>query len=272
MDEIPVEQLPTVFQLIRARGFRVLSWNPADRLLPGRVKNPGHVRRFYQKMGHYSFRLFLRELLEHRDDIRKETVTRYCSVRTAEKYLALLLEMGILDRDGNHFRLAVEHVTNFGETLEWYIAEVFRNEFGSDAIYRVALSETQVGGDFDVLASWAGRLVFLEVKSSPPRAVEAPHVRLFLSRVWELLPEVAIFLEDTQLRMMDKIVPLFEEELRRLYGRLGQEEYPVVRLQDELFHVNHCLYIVNSKRGLVHNLRTVLRDYLRNQQQLMGMP
>jgi hypothetical protein len=95
---------------------------------------------------------------------------------------------------------------------------------------------------------------------------------MFFYRLWELLPEIAIFLEDTRLRMIDKIVPLFEEELARHYGSLGQENYPVMRLHDEIFHINHCIYIINSKRGLINNVKTCLRDYLRNQQQLLGMP
>ena len=227
---------------------------------------------FYHQLGKYAFRIFLRELLEHQDRITLEAVSRYCSPKAAQRYLDFLVSWGLLEKEGEYYQLNTPPVANFGGTLEWFVAEIFKREFGAQAIYRASLYKSQVGGDLDVLALWANRLVLLEVKSSPPRAVEAPHIRLFFERMWELLPEVAIFLEDTQLRMADKIVPLFEEELRRHYGRLGQEEYPVLRLRDELFHINHCVFIVNAKRGLVHNLQVCLRDYLHNQQQLLGMP
>ncbi len=267
-----ISDIPHLIHLIKARGFKLVSCNPSDQFLPGNRADSRIVDAFYRKLSRYSFRLFLRELLEHQDKIRVDTVSRYCSETAAQQYLDFLCQMNILSKEGHHYSLLVKPVANFGETLEWYVAEIFRREFGAEAIYRANLHKSLVGGDFDVLAHWAHRLVFVEVKSSPPRAVEAPHVRLFFSRMWELLPDLAIFLEDTQLRMADKIVPFFEEEIRRHYGWLGQEEYPVLRLEDELFHINHCIYIVNSKRGLIHNLRICLRDFLRHRQQLLGMP
>lgn len=230
------------------------------------------IHRFYEKLGRYSFRLFLRELLENQHDIQPGTVSRYCSERVARQYLQFLTRTGLIQKIGDGYQLAAEFVPNFGETLEWYVSEIFQREFGSEAIYRVTIYKSKIGGDLDVLANWAGRLIYLEVKSSPPKAVDTAQIQMFFYRVWELLPEIAIFLEDTQLRMFDKIVPLFQEELTRHYGPLGQEEYPILRLQDEIFHINHMVYILNSKRGLIQNLKSCLRDYLRNQQQMLGMP
>jgi len=42
--------------------------------------------------------------------------------------------------------------------------------------------------------------------------------------------------------MKDKLVVLFEEELKRRYGRKSRILYPVERLVEELFHIEHRLF------------------------------
>ena len=66
-----------------------------------------------------------------------------------------------------------------------------------------------MGGDYDVLGRLDGALVYLEVKSSPPKQVYDSEVRAFLDRVEDLAPDLAVFLMDTELRMKDKLVPMF---------------------------------------------------------------
>ncbi|HDL18762.1 MAG TPA: hypothetical protein ENH29_06890 [Bacteroidetes bacterium] len=210
--------------------------------------------------------------MENQKHIQTENVSRYCSPKAAARYLGFLTKIGVLRQDGDSFQLKADFVPNFGETLEWYIAELFKSEFGSAAIYRAMITKSKIGGDWDVLANWSGRLVYLEVKSSPPKAVDAVQIQMFFYRLWELFPDIAILLEDTQLRMADKIVPLFREEPARKHGSREKEKYPVSRLQGEIFHINHSVYIMNSKGGLMQNLLRCLRDFLRNQQQLAGMP
>jgi len=74
---------------------------------------------------------------------------------------------------------------------------------------------------------------------------------------------VTILFNDTQLRMKDKLVVMFEEELNRRYGRDSKKLYPVERLVEELFHIGHRIFIVNSKKDVVENFGICLRDYLR---------
>jgi len=38
----------------------------------------------------------------------------------------------------------------------------------------------------------------------------------------------------------------------------------VARLHDELFHINHQVFIVNSKRNLAANFRVCFREYWRS--------
>jgi len=259
--------------LLRARGLLIHQKNPAiNVLLPDPTDAEGQDR-FYHLLKKYSFRLFLRDVIERQQDFEPEALTHYCSLDSAKEYLQALLELGLAEDCGsNHYRLKGENVWSFGGTLEWFIAEIFRREFGAEAFYGVSFRETGVGGDYDVIALWAGKLVYVEVKSSPPRGVESQQVGIFLDRLWDLLPDVAIFFVDTHLRMKDKIVVLFEEEISRRNGEHAEQSFPVRRLQDELFHINHCVYLVNSKPNIASNLQVCLRDHLGYELQRRGMP
>ena len=74
---------------------------------------------------------------------------------------------------------------------------------------------------------------------------------------------MAFLFNDTQLRMKDKLVVMFEEELERRYGRESKTLYPVERLIEELFHVQNRIFIVNSKKDVVENFQICLKHYLR---------
>ncbi len=256
-DPFPVEGM------LKMRGIRIFRKNPSDRLffppnLPLSYKN-----QFYDMMKKYSFRLLLRDIIKHQDRFRIQDLTHYCSPGVAQRYCNLLSEMGtiIKDRTGR-YQTRVSPLYSFGPTLEWFIAEMFKREFASPAIYGVSVKETPSGGDYDVIASWNRRLVYVEVKSSPPKGVESSEVKTFFSRIHDLLPEVAVLFNDTQLRMKDKLVVMFEEELERRYGRESKTLYPVERLVEELFHVQHRIFIVNSKRDVGENFHICLKDYL----------
>ncbi len=62
---------------------------------------------------------------------------------------------------------------------------------------------------------------------------------------------------DTELRMKDKIVPMFEDEIKKRYKKL----LPVKRIKKELFHINKKVFIINSKVSITANIGTVLSFY-----------
>lgn len=107
-------------------------------------------------------------------------------------------------------------------------------------------------------------LVYVEVKSSPPKHIDQRDVASFFERIADVVPHAAVFFVDTELRMTDKIASLFAAELRVRYGRASRRKYPVARLRDELFHINHQVFIVNSTRNLAANFRDCFRDYWRS--------
>jgi len=262
---LSLENSSAIERMLKARGLKVFRRNPTEGLFfsPGFLPSPKN--RFYEMMKKYSFRLVLRDMIKNQDHFHIEHLTHYCTPKTARGYCEFLSDLEMIVREGDQsYRTRISPLYSFGPTLEWFIAEMFKREFVAPAIYGVSLKETPSGGDYDVMAAWNRRLVYVEVKSSPPKGVEWSEISTFFSRVEDLLPEIAILFNDTQLRMKDKLVVLFEEELKRRYGGKSRTLYPVERLVGELFHIGHRLFIINSKKDIADNFQICLKDYLRH--------
>ncbi len=259
------EDTSPVEKMLKTRGIRIFQKNPTFRLFFPADFSLSYKNRLYEMMKKYSFRLVLRDMIKYQEGFRIRDLTHYCSATVVQGYCDLLNELGAITKSGRgKYRTCVSPLYSFGPTLEWFIAEVFKREFSSPAIYGVRVKKTPSGGDYDVIASWNQKLVYMEVKSSPPKGVEQNEISSFFSRINDLLPEAAILFNDTQLRMKDKLVVMFEEELKKRYGRNSKTLYPVERLHEELFHVRNQIFIVNSKKDVVENFRYCLKHYLRH--------
>ena len=259
-----IEDSSLVEKMLRMRGISVFRKNPIEHLFFPSDLSSLYKNRFYEMMKKYSFRLVLRDMIKFQDRFRIQDLTRYCSSKVVQGYCNLLCEMGMITKNGRgKYRTRVSPLYSFGPTLEWFIAEMFKREFASPAIYGVSVKNTPSGGDYDVIASWNRRLVYVEVKSSPPKGVEQNEISTFFSRMEDILPDVAFLFNDTQLRMKDKLVVMFEEALKSRYGKESKTLYPVERLFEELFHVHNHIFIVNSKKDVVENFQICLKDYLR---------
>ncbi|GLI35844.1 cell division protein ZapB [Desulforhabdus amnigena] len=223
--------------------------------------------RFYRLMRRYSFRLFLRELIQAPEGSDWRALNRYCSLKTVRSYMKELSHMNIVELLPDFgYRLRSSPIPSFGPTLEWYVCEIFRREFLAPALFNIRLRQTRFGGDYDVISIVAGYLVYVEVKSSPPRGVESPAVIAFLNRIRDLQPHMAIFLVDTELRMKDKMVPLFEEAFEREHR--NPEEWKAKRLVNEIFQIRHAIYLINSRKGIYSNLRHCFRDFLSGERKI----
>jgi hypothetical protein len=259
-----LEDFTSVERMLKMRGIKIFRKNPTERLFFPPDLTPFYKTQFYEMMKRYSFRLVLRDMIKHQDQFRIQDLTHYCSSKVAQGYCDLLCQMDVIIQNGKgRYRTRLSPLYSFGPTLEWFIAEMFKRELASPAIYGVHVKETPSGGDYDVIASWNQSLVYVEVKSSPPKGIELNEISTFFSRIDDLLPEVAILFNDTQLRMKDKLVVMFEEELEKRYGRASKSSHPVERLIEELFHVQHRIFIVNSKKDVVENFHLCLKHYLR---------
>jgi len=238
---------PSLPLLLKRRGFTVYKKEPADVLL---IPEPVFQSSFYEMLHKYSFRLLLRDIIKHQDRFTLEQVTRYSTTRVIRSYLQYLREVRLIDEGAAGYVLSRRPVTSFGPTLEWYIAELLKREFGAEALWGVKFRKRAEGGDYDVLAKLEGALLYIEVKSSPPKQITDSEVAAFLNRVNDLAPDLAVFLMDTELRMKDKIVPMFEHSLARRHAAPPA----VVRLERELFHAGERMYIVNAKESIRRNI------------------
>lgn len=247
---------PPLEMLLKRRGFRVYKKEPPDDLL---IPEEPFQDGFYELLQKYSFRLFLRDVIRHQDRFTADQVTRYSTPRVIRTYLNHMVENELIMEAAAGYVLRHRPVTSFGPTLEWYVAELLRREFGAETLWGVKFRRPRVGGDYDVLAKLDGALLYIEVKSSPPKQVYDSEISAFLDRVEDLAPELAIFLMDTELRMKDKLVPMFERELAR---RMAAPP-PALRLERELFHIREGLYLVNAKESIAGNIGRVVARYFR---------
>jgi hypothetical protein len=250
-------QSPSLDMLLKRRGFIIYKKEPADDLL---LPSKKFLRSYYHRLQKYSFRLFLRDVIKHQERFSLDDVTRYATPAVTKEYLDYLQSIKLVRKRGKIYTLFKKPIMSFGETLEWYIAEMFKREFGAEAAWGVKFKRPNVGGDYDVVASIGGLLLYVEVKSSPPKQIYDSEIAAFLERVADLAPSLSIFLMDTELRMKDKLVPMFKKELRRRYATPPR----VIRMERELFHIRDRIFIVNAKESILQNFEKAMSWYYQN--------
>jgi hypothetical protein len=256
-DEIP--------NLLQRRGYLCLRSNPKEGLILPRPCDSDTEDVFYELMKRYSFRIFLRDVLKRKRAFEVKELLQYCSEETVNNYITALLKAGIVEpHPSEGYRLCADRVTGFGDTLEWFVAKVFENEFYSPSSYGISISNTKSGGDFDVISFVEGNFLYVEVKSSPPKHVDVKEISSFLDRVEELQPDFSIFFEDTELRLKDKIVPMFQDELERRYGREDAAINSFPDREDDWFQVGENLFIINSKPDIIVSIGKTLKTFLKN--------
>jgi hypothetical protein len=246
-----LRQSPGIDILLKRRGFKVYKKEPGDDLL---IPAKKHRSSYYRMLHKYSFRLFLRDVIKLQEFFTVEDVTRYATPEVTMEYLDYLLSVRMIKKKVKGYALIKGPVTSFGATLEWFVAEILKREFGAETVWGVKFRRPKVGGDYDVIARLDSSLIYLEVKSSPPKQIYDSEIASFFDRIEDLAPGVAVFLMDTELRMKDKLVPMFEKELRKRYD----EPPDVLRLERELFRIRDRIFIINAKESLVQNIEKVV--------------
>ncbi len=184
---------------------------------------------------------------------RPAQATRYVTSARAREYAEALVSLGLAkeDRAGT---FVLEHpARNFGGTLEWFVGEELRDRLGFEVEVGLKFHAAGVGGDLDVLAAAEGRLLYLELKSSPPKHLMPSEVRSFMERVRALRPHLALFGLDTALRLADKVVPMFEAEL-------GERPRQVFR---DVWALGPFLYLVSAREDLIGNLTFAIGEGFR---------
>jgi hypothetical protein len=243
--------------MLRRRGYRPRPWPPDLPFPPGYPNDRQEA--FARRLDHYAFRLFLRGALAHPDGFQPSKATRYVDAEAARAMAESLVALGLAERSGRR-RFRLLHLPrSFGGTLEWYLARELRYRLGFDTVAGLRFSAPGVGGDLDVVAAAEGRLVVLEVKSSPPRQLEKAEVRAFIDRLLALEPDLALFVVDTALRLGDKVVPLLEGEVARRGGKATRPR----RLRREVWAITPRLLAVGAKGGLLTSVEQAVAFGLR---------
>jgi hypothetical protein len=253
------ELTPPLDVLLKRRGFKIYKKEPSDDLL---LPEEQHIESYYEIMKKYSFRLFLRDVIKHQKSFRIENVTRYATSEVTGEYLEYLLEINLVHKVSDGLRLTLGPIKSFGETLEWFVSEIFKREFFTEAIWGIRFKRPMVGGDYDLIAKVDGSILYMEIKSSPPKQIYKNEISAFFERVADLSPEIAIFFVDTELRMKDKIVLMFNEDLMQRYP----DPPKITRMEKELFHIWDKIFIINAKDNIATNIEKVLSWYFRRSQ------
>lgn len=257
LEQRPSPLLPSVEATLRHRGWVAAVHSSLQRVLLPRPAAPAHIDRFYADLRHYHFRRILQETAERRRlgaaDVR-QLVARWGPHTAAT--LDRLVEYGLLRRRGRGIEMVAEEAKTFGETLEWFVAQVFVREFAAPAAWEARVRGLERGGDFDVLVVLDGRLGYVECKGSPPYNISADALTRYLERTRRLSPDFTILLVDTTLRIERNII---DNLVRLLRGETGQ--HPVTRATPGVYELGGGppSFVVTSRRSLVANLAVCLR-------------
>ncbi len=212
------------------------------------------AERVSARLSHYAFRLFLRGAILAGGPFRPAEATRYVGAAEAGRMAAEAVRLGLAAPAGpGRFRL-VHPAQNFGGTLEWWVGRELGRRLAAEVATGIRSGSRGVGGDLDVVLALEGKLVHLELKSSPPKHVSREELRAFLSRVRALRPDLAVLAVDTALRLRDRVLP---DLIRLLPGASP------VRLLRENYRLAPHLYAVNARQDLIENLCLVVADGLR---------
>ncbi len=252
-----------IFSALNQRGLHIKSYNPKSRLFFPEDFNEEAKLRFYELMKRYSFRLFCRDILKKNINFFFEENRKFYSTDSARLYLQEMKKLKLIKIQGGNIELWSNDIKSFGSTLEWFICEIFKREFSTEAIYGVRLKDKLISGDLDVLAWHSGdKLIYVEVKSSPPKYLNSKLINSFLKRVEFLQPELAIFLEDTELRLSDKILPLFENSLKLLSKEKHQPNFhKLLPIKAENYFIEPNIFIINSRPSIITNLQRCIHYY-----------
>jgi hypothetical protein len=211
-------------------------------------------------LSHYAFRLFMRGAIQRAEGFSPADTTRYLKKNQSRHYAEVLVKLGLADRiSRDHYRLKWAS-RNFGRTLEWFVGRELERRFGFEVATGVKLHVRGGGGDLDVVAAAEGKLIYIELKSSPPKNLVGNEIDAFCDRLQLLRPDVSLFVVDTALRLSDKVVPMLLDAFRRRGYIIDRP----ARIAAQLWALTPHLYAVNGSRDLMANIMKAIAAGLRS--------
>src|SRR5208337_1420898 len=124
------ELTPPLSVMLKRRGFRIFKKDPSDDLL---LPIKDYIDGYYEMLKKYSFRLFIRDVIQHQPLFTLSQVTRYATKEVTAEYIEYLSKVGLIVPEHNSYKLTKGPIKNFGENLEWFVAEIFKRELLTEA-------------------------------------------------------------------------------------------------------------------------------------------
>ncbi len=239
--------------MLRRRGLSPRA-TPPDLPFPADLDETASSR-LAEKLSHYAFRLFLRGAILLPRGFAPGEATRYLRPAQARRMAEELVALGLAEPLARGRYRLTHRARSFGGTLEWYLGRELSRRLGLEVTLGLRAGAPGVGGDLDIVAAAEGKLLYLEVKSSPPKHIARAEVAAFLRRVRAIRPDVALFVVDTALRLSDKVLPMFA-------AQLGEPTSPR-RVIRETWALTPHLYAVNARQDLVENLCRAVAEGLK---------
>lgn len=259
--------------VIAARGDYAQTIAPAgmqpSKILSSGACMPDWDNDFYRRMSKISHRKMFRFMLTHpqgvsevdlSNELRQESTTIHSRVLYLEK-------VGVIrECDENRWCLS-QAIDNFGPTYERYVKSVFEKEFRWSTEWGIKLKGFK-HGDFDVLATIASTLCYVECKTSRPENIGDTQLKSFLQRSQDLAPEIAVLLLDTEdpldkpLEQLENILTVIKQKALAEPSWKPEKSFFIEPAKFAGVHFGcRRIFVTNAKPSVVGNLRLCLRFY-----------
>lgn len=247
---------------LKLRGYTIIESCSLDRIILPRGKDIEINEKYYQLLFHYRFRRLLSDIIQVKNSgfVNLELLTTRWEWEEISEYFDFLILSGILEKKENKYYFPYINLDNFGETLEWFIAQVLKREFFIPAIWGVKLLDISGGGDFDVLGLIENCLLYIECKTSPPNNVRLRDLWEFLRRREVLGSQLTIFLIDTTLKVERNIIDNIKMLLDKRFSPNRSNE--VVKEKEGIYFFPPNLFVLQGKGDFIINFQHIFRKFL----------
>ncbi|MCS7201831.1 MAG: hypothetical protein NZ841_03550 [Dictyoglomus sp.] len=247
---------------LRLRGYTITESCSLNRVILPKKQDIKIWETYYQLLSHYRFRRLISDLIQVKTSgfIDLSLLLTKWTWEEISNYFKFLEEAGILERIGDKFYFLYDLIDNFGETLEWFVAQILKREFSIPAFWGVKLLGISGGGDFDVLGLVENYLLYIECKTSPPNNIRLRDLWEFLRRREVLGSQLTIFLIDTTLKVERNIVDNVKLLLDRRFSPYKKNE--VIKEKEGVYFFSPNLFILQSKGDFIVNFQHVFRKFL----------
>lgn len=259
------DEMYSIENTLKRRGYTYArEGDPKNVIMPS---TQSAIDRLYGYMASRTFRNILKKMIRKKSSLQQADFEADCDPTKLKEYFDFLESSGILNKESNSSFVLALNISDFGHTLEWYVAELFKRELGCTAAWDVSVKGINVGGDFDVLARVEAELACVETKSALPGNIPDSEIRRFLQRDQELDPDMSIFLVDSRddlsdlvARFEDIITPAVVEDA---VIRDPNYRHKIYKLSDfgGIYHTLRRIFIVNSEPSILTSLRRCLNYY-----------